>query len=157
MSRHFVRILAAISVIGMSGACGSPTDVRPDSGACPQTRGFGSSGCADVEGVVLDQNGEPWSGIIVGPRYLAGHAGFSTSYSTTDADGRFGFRITRYTSEPIGAGPDTISVFVHAADPRSARVGVPAAVRDSVLGQATIARVGSIPVPLEVTIQLQAP
>lgn len=59
MSSHFVKILAATAAIGMSGACGSPTDVRPDSGACRQTAEFGNTGCAEVESVVLDRDGEP--------------------------------------------------------------------------------------------------
>jgi hypothetical protein len=135
--------------------CDSPTDVRRDSGACRQTYEFGNTGCADIQGTVVDGRGVAQAGIVVGPRYLPDRDGFNTVYATTNAEGRFRFRISRYWGNPPAVGPDTMSLFVYAADPRTAGVGVPAAVRDSVLGNITIAPIGSIPEPLEIAIQFE--
>jgi hypothetical protein len=47
-----------------------------------------------------------------------------------------------------------MTLFIHGADPRTAGVGIPATVRDSVLGRVTISPIGQEPVPLVVTLTL---
>jgi hypothetical protein len=151
LHRRLVRFVAGVVLLSPI-ACASPFD--PNTGACRQTGEFGNTGCIEIRGIVIDQNGAPQTGISVGPRFLPGRDVFNTVYVTTGLDGHFKFRVSRHSGGPPMSGPDTTSLFVHAADPQSAGVGMPATVRDSVLGQATIAPVGRVPEPLEVTIQL---
>jgi len=143
-------VMLGIVVVG-AAACADPTGANA---ACQQTGEFGNTGCAEIRGVVVNRSGSPEPGIVVGPRFLSGQDVFNASYATTDSQGRFRFRITRFSGQPAAAGPDTMSLFVHAADPRTAGVNVPATVRDSVPGQVTISPVGRVPTALSVTIAL---
>lgn len=148
------RLVRAMGLLAIT-ACGSSL-VDPDSGPCSRTYEFGNTGCAEIEGTVLGSSDQVLPGIIVGPGPPAS-GGFNTTYVTTDSDGRFRFRITRFAGGPPADGPDTTSLFVHAADPRSAGVNIPATVRDSVLAHVTIAPVGTAPEPTTVTIRLPTP
>jgi hypothetical protein len=86
------------------------------------------------------------------------YVGFTSPYEKTDVTGRFRIRLARMLGEPpASAAPDTISVYVVAADPRSAGVGVPSTIRDSVLCVVTVAPVGTIPTATEVRIVLPVP
>ncbi len=147
--------LLAIAPLSLFLGCDSSTGVIDDNNACRQTYEFGNLGCADIEGRVVDAADRGVSGIIVGPRYEPGNGGFDTSYSTTDADGNFRFRVTRYLPRrPSESGPDTLSLWVSAADPRSAGVGVPATRRDSVRVSIAVVPIGQTPEPVRVTIRL---
>ena len=138
--------------------CGDPVGWRSNPQACRQTREFSNTGCVQVEGQVIGTTGQPLSGIFVTPRYLPGSPTFDSPYEKTGADGRFRLRLTRYEPLPPGlTGPDTLSIFIGAADPRSASIGVPATVRDSVLIVVTIAPVGAVPEPVVVSITLPTP
>lgn len=111
-----------------------------------------------MTGQVVGSHGQPLSDISVGPRPLASGVTFNSTYSETDIDGRFRIRLSRMVGDrPAGPGPDTVSVYVIATDPRSAGVGIPAAIRDSVLTTVTVAPVGEIPEPAAVRITLQKP
>lgn len=154
-ARHRAPAVAALTLMAVGvGACGTPVELS-DRGTCRHDSEFGTTGCADITGIVTDQDGRAQAGISVGPRFPTDEHMFSTPYVTTGSDGRFSFRVRRYSPGPGASGPDTASVFVRAADPSTAGIGIPATVRDSVLGVVTIAPVGSIPVPLQLTIRLQ--
>lgn len=152
-ARHRAPAAFTLMALGL-GACGTP--VAPsDRGICRHDSEFGTTGCADIRGIVTDQDGRARAGISVGPHFPTDDHMFSTPYVMTGSDGGFSFRVRRYSPGPAASGPDTASVFVRAVDPSTAGVGIPATVRDSVLGVVTIAPVGSTPVPLQVTIRLQ--
>jgi len=151
MSSSRLPILASVAVVVV--ACSSLTG-NQDPRACAQTSEFGNYGCVEVFGTVVDADERGLYGIIVGPVYLPGKEGFNTNYGGTDVDGRFRFRVSRFTA-PVTT-PDTVSFYVRAADPRTAGVGIPATLRDSVLVTATVTPVGRIPVPTTVTISLVA-
>lgn len=148
-------LVGALACVGLL-ACGSMIDPG-DAGACQQTYEFGNSGCLEVTGQVVGPDGQPLAGIVVGPRYLPGSDVFSGGHSTTDAAGAFSFRIWRMADFSPATGPDTLSLWVHGADPRSAGLGIPATVRDSVLVQATVSPIGTIPTPTTVRLTLSAP
>jgi hypothetical protein len=95
--------------------------------------------------------------MFVSPGYLSTRDGFNSPYSTTDAHGRFRFRLTRFGSPPPVGGPDTVSLYIRALDPRSAGVNIPARVRDSVLIQVTLAPVGAVAPETNVEIRLPTP
>ena len=61
------------------------------------------------------------------------------------------------TGPPPAGGPDTLSLWVLGADPGTAGVDIPARVQDSVLVQAMVGPVGTIPVPTIVRLTLPAP
>jgi hypothetical protein len=153
---HVARCLTA-AAIGFLGACRPPTRVD-DHGVCRQTYEFSNTGCFEVEGAVVGTAGQPLTGIAVGPRYLHDDALFNTQYVTTDDAGQFRFRASRMLgSPPSEPRPDTVSVYVIAADPRSAGLNVTATVRDSVLVVVTVAPVGTVPTPAVVRITLPVP
>jgi len=145
-----LAILLAATAIAAT-ACDNPTGVE---GECQQTGEFGNTGCIEVQGVVLSDTGAPLQGVSVGPRFFQGGASFNTVYAQSDREGNFRFRVSRFSGQPPLAGPDTVSLYVHAADPGSAVNGSPATVRDSVLVIATVAPVGRAPTPTFVTITL---
>lgn len=152
-----MRLVRVAGVLALLAACASSTDPRHDPWACEQTREFSNHGCADIHGVVLDAEERGVQGIYVGARDVTGRGGFNSPYATTDSEGRFRLRLTQYSRLPTGSGPDTVSVFVIATDPRSATVGVPATVRDSVLALLTVTPLGSVPEPTLVEIRLGIP
>jgi hypothetical protein len=148
----------AAGLPALAAACSSATGSQQDSRACPQTYEFGNYGCLEVVGQVLGSSEQPLAGIVVGPRFVQASAGFNTPYATTNDEGRFTLRVTRYgPRESPAAGPDTVSLYVLAVDPRSAGVNVTATVRDSVLVRAAVAPVGAVPVAQSVTMRLAAP
>ena len=147
------RVCAA-ALLALVPACDSATGLRPDAQPCRQTYEFGNTGCAEIAGRVIDAQDQGRAGISVGPRYLTGANGFNTPYATTDTAGRFRLRITRFAGMAPAAGPDTVSLYVHAADPRSAGLERPATLRDSVLVQVTISLLDEVPAPIDVTIRL---
>jgi hypothetical protein len=148
-----------VIAVALLASCREPVaHGRGDSAACEQTYEFGNSGCFEIKGDVKGLHGQSLAGIVVGPRYPVPRAAFNTVYATSDSAGRFGFRISRFAgASPTVAGPDTISIYVVAADPRSAGVNVPATVQDSVLTVVTIAPVGAIPTPTTVHVTLPVP
>jgi len=135
------------------GATGPDAEAR----SCPQTYEFGNTGCLEITGQVVGLRGQPLAGITVRPGYLPERGGFNIVSATTDGAGAFAFRGSRMTGLPPAAGPDTLSLWVVGADPASAGVNIPARVRDSVLVQATVSPVGSVPTPATVRLTLQAP
>ena len=150
------RLTALVYASG-AVACHDPTDARLD-GACRQTYEFGNSGCFEVRGEVVGTSGQPLRDILVGPRPASSRAEFNADYAATDAMGRYRVRLSRMAGSPPASGlPDTLSVYIVAADPRSAGVGIPARVRDSVLAVVTVAPVGAVPTPSEVRITLAIP
>jgi hypothetical protein len=150
------RIAMAMLTCIAAFACADP--IGPDdSQACRQTFEFGNTGCFEVGGQVVGSAGQPLSGIVVGPSYLPGRDLFNTVYSTTDENGSFLFRVSRYEVPAVTLDPDTVSVYIRAADPRSAGPDSPASVRDSILTVVTIAPVDSIPVTQSVRITLPVP
>jgi hypothetical protein len=154
---HRRAALALLASAGIAAACREPA-AAGDPRACQQTAEFGNTGCFEVAGQVVGTAGLALAGVVVGPRYLPGRDGFNTAYVTTDTAGHFRLRLIRVGGRPVGlAGPDTLSVFVEAADPRSADVGIPARVRDSILAVVTVAPVGAVPVPAVVRITLPVP
>ena len=157
--------LATAAVLMLPVACGSPTDVRSEPRHCSRTSEFGNTGCADIEGVVLDASSHGVAGISVGARFLASPVVIDRAVpgmlgdaaATTDRDGRFRLRITRYSGGPPSAGPDTLSVLVNAEDTRQIGGGVLPTVRGSVLTQVTLAPVGATPAVVTITIRLPLP
>ena len=151
---NLARVAIAAGLLTIAACNSLPIDPigRLDAGSCEQTYEFGNTGCAEIEGTVRDRQDRALPGMIVGPRYLA--SGFNTPYATTDSDGRFRLRITRFAANPPAVGPDTATVYVLAYDPRSSGINIPATVRDSVLALVTVAPVGQVPAPTVVTIRL---
>lgn len=158
MARHLSRSLCPL-ILGLASllnSCSAPSGIKIDPNVCQQTFEFGNSGCADIQGNVLNSRDEGLSGIVVTSHFLPGSDAFNGAPSTTDGAGRFTLRITRFIGAVPSSGPDTVSVFIVAADPRSAGVRIPATVRDSVLTRVTIAPVGTVPVPAVISMRLGA-
>jgi hypothetical protein len=153
---NLARVAIAAGLLTIAACNSLPIDPngRLDARACEQTYEFGNSGCAEIEGAVLDRQDRALPGMIVGPRYVFPGAAFNTPYATTDSAGRFRLRITRFGADAPAVGPDTVSLFVLAYDPRSSGLNVPATVRDSVMARVTVAPLGRVPVPASVTIRL---
>lgn len=149
--RLAVRVLACGGLV----ACSSPVE-PPDARTCPRTGEFANSGCLAITGQVVDPGGQPLAGIVVGTRYLPGREAFTTDYATTDTTGAFALRVSRLDTRPRPAGPDTVSLWVHGADPRTAGLNIPARVQDSVLVRATVSPIGTIPTPTTVRLTLTA-
>jgi hypothetical protein len=158
-----MRPRAAVTATGLALAAGclhsTQGDDRGDPRACRQTYEFGNTGCADVAGEVVGLRGQPLATISVGPGNSERSDGLNTTYADTDVEGLFALRLTRFGPKPPWAaiGPDTVSLYVRAADPRTAGVGIPARVRDSVLVRLTVAPVGAVPEPSTVRIVLDVP
>lgn len=83
-------------------SCDSPTDV--ERGLCPQTYEFGNHGCAVVEGVVTDGEGDPVRGMIVGPAGAL-RSCCDAPYVDSDEDGRYRFVVHWYAPVDGGAAP----------------------------------------------------
>jgi hypothetical protein len=151
------RYLSFLLGLTALAACSSSlSDVEPTvAGACVQSYEFGNYGCAEIVGTVVNEQQQPLPGISVGPVHLPDRGAFNTVYSDSDGNGRFKFRIMRFTAPETS--PDTVSLYVRAADPRSAGVNIPARVRDSVLVNVTLAPVGRVPTPAVVVITLNTP
>lgn len=147
------RHAGLLALIILMAGCRNPA-VNGDPRACQQTYEFGNTGCFEVAGQVVGARGQALSGISVvahipGPSLL-----FTSPYQTTDTTGQFRIRPSRmFGRPPLDARPDTLSVFVCAADPRS----VPVRVVDSVRTLVTVAPVGVIPVRAEIRIILPVP
>lgn len=153
----WARLLAGVLAGGGLLACRSAVDPS-GTRACPAALGeFGSTGCVELTGQVVGLSGQPLAGIYVGPRYLQGREVFNTVYATTDAAGAFTFRVSRMSGRTPAPGPDTVSFWVHGADPRTAAVNVPARVQDSVLVQAMVSPAGTIPTATAVRLTLPSP
>lgn len=149
------RYLLAFPAFVAFAACSSPVAQNDETGACAQTGEFANNGCAEIIGIVRGTQQQPLAGIVVGPVYLPGRGVFNTSYDETDSDGRFEFRVYRFS--PPQTSLDTVSMYVRAADPQSAGVGVPARLRDSVLVTVAVTPVGRVPDPTTVAISLRTP
>jgi len=152
IATHLLTVCTAMMLLGC-GATGPDADAR----SCPQTYEFGNTGCLEVIGQVVGLRGQQLAGITVRPGYLPDRGGFNIPIATTDGAGTFSFRVSRMAGNPPAAGPDTLSLWVVGADPASAGVNIPARVRDSVLVQATVSPVGTVPTPATVRLTLQAP
>ncbi len=156
VNRSVRNLCAAVALAALPG-CNSAASVQLDSRVCEQSYEFGNTGCAAIEGRVVDADDRGLAGISVVTRQLPGQAIFATSVATTDTNGRFSLRITRMVGRSPATGPDTVSLWVRAADPRSAGVGVVATRRDSALVQVEMALIGQIPEPARVTIRILQP
>lgn len=161
--QHFLqgcrdRDACLLALIILMAGCQNAAE-NGDPRACQQTYEFGNTGCFEIVGQVVGARGQALSGISVGARSEVGPSTlFTSNYQMTDAMGQFRIRLSRMLGHPpLDARPDTLSVFVVAADPRSASVGVPASVVDSVLTLVTVAPVGAIPVTAEIRIILPVP
>ena len=152
------RLGAIIAGLMVLSACAS-SPARPDTDAqhCAQTYEFGNYGCTDIAGQVLGSAGQPLAGIYVGPRYLADRDGFNAPYVTTDAEGLFRLRLTRFSAPPPAGEPDTVSLYVRASDPSSSGVDLPATIQDSVLVHVTVAPVGAVAPMIHVVLRLPKP
>ena len=152
-----VRVAPLALAAVLAAGCRSPVGERDDPRACTQTYEFGNTGCADLRGTAVGLRGQPLAGIVVGLRPSPRGAGLAAGVATTDTAGAFQLRAVRYGGRPPAAGPDTASVWVGGVDPRTAGLGVPARVRDSVLVPVTISPVGTLPEPTAVRLTLPAP
>ena len=148
------RHAGLLALIILMAGCRNPAE-NGDPRACQQTYEFGNTGCFEVAGQVVGARGQALSGISVvahpnvGPSVL-----YTSPYQTTDTTGQFRLCPSRWIGRPpLDASPDTLSVFVCAADPRS----VPVRVVDSVRTLVTVAPVGVIPVRAEIRIILPVP
>lgn len=152
------RRAAVLALIVLMVGCQNVTE-SGDPRACQQTYEFGNTGCFEVAGQVVGARGQALSGIsVVAHPILEPGTLFTSPYPTTDTTGQFRIRLSRLVGRPpLDARPDTLSVFVVAADPRSAGVGVLAVVKDSALKLVTVAPVGVIPVTAEIRIILPVP
>jgi hypothetical protein len=140
----------ALAVALLCG-CRGPTDLR-DSPACPQTYAFGNYGCAAIEGSVLGARSQPLVAISVGPRPSADGGQFNTPYVSTDANGRFQLRLTRYER----ALSESASVWIRATVIPTVAERV-ATTFDSVLVRVSVAPVGQVPDTARVVIVLRVP
>jgi hypothetical protein len=160
--RHLGRTRAAVrtivvALIGASASCRNAANAD-GSRACQQTYEFGNTGCFELAGRVVGLRGQALAGMSVGPRPVSGPHLFNADYRTTDEAGHFRIRLSRMVgSPPASPARDTLSVYVVAADPRSAGLGTPATIRDSVLTLVTVAPIGTLPEPAEVRIVLPVP
>jgi len=148
--------LAKIASSTLLIACWSSGDPAPVQG-CHQIFELGNTGCFEIVGIVVGIHEQPLAGISVGPHYLPGKDGFTSSYVTSDANGRFTLRAAQLSGGPPSIGPDTMSLWIVGIDPTTASVGVPPRVRDSVLAQATISGIGSVPAATSIRLGLPAP
>lgn len=145
------------ALVSLAAGCYSPVE-SDDPRACQQTSEFGNTGCFEVEGQVVGLRGQSLGGILISSRAVVVHEQFSSGSQSTDAKGRFTIRLMRmFGKPPANSAPDTLSVYVHAVDPRSAGAGVPATVRDSVLTFVTMAPIGALPQTATVQIVLPVP
>ena len=153
------RHAGLLALIILMAGCRNPAE-NGDPRACQQTYEFGNTGCFEVAGQVVGARGQALSGITVAAHPILGPGVlFTSTYQTTDTTGQFRIRPSRmFGRPPLDASPDTLSVFVVAADPRSAGVGVLVpVVKDSVFKLVTVAPVGVIPVRAEIRIILPVP
>lgn len=118
--------MAALVLLAGCGTTG------PDPDTCRQAGGeFAIAGCAVLAGTVVDSTGAPLGGITLGPGYPAGVDCCTTTYVTSDADGRYSFPI-RW----VGVGfQDSLRIHVVAQRP-------PVGVLDSVPVRVRFASVG---------------
>ena len=137
-------------------ACASSTGPHPHAErlACAHAGEFASTGCFAVTGVVVDGAGQPYADVVLQLRFLPRSGTFATGPVTSAADGTFRLVGTRVSPVPADGARDTVAVYVQALDPRTAGVGVPARVQDSVQVRATMAPVGAVPSPSAVRITL---
>jgi hypothetical protein len=122
--------LAALLLLSASACV-----LLPGEGGC-SSRGGQGSGCARVEGRVLDEAGEPLSGAVVTLSAPEGHASFDFPVFTTGRSGRFSLQINRMLSGQT----DTVTMWLRAALPFR-----PAIPSDSVQVHLHIATVGGDP------------
>jgi hypothetical protein len=122
--------LAALLLLSASACV-----LLPGEGGC-SSRGGQGSGCARVEGRVLDAAGDPLSGAVVTLRPPEGNASYDFPVSTTGGSGRFSLRINR----KLPGQTDTVTMWLRAALPLR-----PAIPSDSVQVHLHIAPVGEEP------------
>lgn len=156
-ARTGLTAIAALVTLGALGACNeTPTGVESD--ACKQsTAEFGNSGCFAISGRVVGSQGQPLGGIVVTARAVVEAIGLNAAPQTTGSDGTFQMHGARFLGHAPSAGPDTASVILVAADPRSAGLNIPATVRDSIVSIVTIAPIGAMPAEASVQITLATP
>jgi hypothetical protein len=156
LHRRMTRLLTLIVVvIGVLAACQAPLEIQAPP-VCPGSVEFGFTGCFEISGEVVDATGQPLGGISVGVHPVSDPgAQFSTAYQFTDVTGTLLIREARFLGRPSANGsPDTVTVYVVAADPRSAGVSASASIQDSVLTVVTVAPPGDIPTTSAVRIIL---
>ena len=155
--RHFNQRAGVLAIVSLIAGCNRPANTG-DPRACQQTYEFGNTGCFEVAGQVVGARGQSLGGVYVIPRPLREANYFNGALQMTDSAGRFRIRVMRMLGNaPVDGSLDTLSVYVVAVDPRSAGVGMPARVLDSVLTIAAVAPIGVIPASGDVRILLAVP
>ena len=141
------RTAAAYSVLTLALALGC-TDVKDDPNACQLGYGFGSYGCAEVAGSVLNATNQAVASVNVS----AGTATdpFDFAQTTTDAAGRFSLRLNRRWLAQ-NASSDTASAWVHAKVPAPP---APATAHDSIKALLSFSPIRKRPVAVVVTLHL---
>ena len=143
----------SFGIFSLAVACGS-NEPSADASPCLQTSEFANTGCGELQGFVIDSEGAPLLGAYVDVRGSADPArpfALISGFVPTDSAGHYKIRVTRETGEAPPAGPDTITVWVHAGfpPPDDERVGM-SGPRDSVLATLELRPVGEAPVIREV-------
>jgi hypothetical protein len=141
--RITTRILS-FSLAATAIACSEP--VAGEGAGCEQLSIVGSSGCAEVFGLVRDSSGSPVGGLLVSNSERHGpNWGITGNSRTTRPDGGFRFRISCIGLCP----PDTTHVWIRASH---LAVGAPL---DSVAVRLPFAPLSQVPTPIG--IQLVVP
>ncbi len=150
-----------VGILSGAVACGS-NEPSEDPTHCAQTYEFGNTGCGELQGLVTDSLGVPFADAYVdvrGPADPGRPVALSSGFVPTDSAGNYMIRVIRDAGDAPAEGPDTVTVWVHAAvpPPGDAPVGTPGP-RDSVLATLELRPVGETPVVREVVpIVLAAP
>ncbi len=100
---------------------------------------------------MVGANGQPLSGVSVGPAPSADGGQCNTVYDDTDADGRFALRIMRM-HRPMGSS-DSVSLWIRAAV-RPVPPEVNSTIIDRTLVRVGVASIGGVPSPVVATIVL---
>jgi hypothetical protein len=149
-----LRPVWAMVVVTLFIGCDLGTDVDDD-GACPQTYEFGNTGCVEVRGRVLDEEGRPLAFSRVSPiPPTAPETGmWASGHFTPDSAGNFTVRLTRYVAPRPAIDPDTVSFYVRAF---VIPIGVhaPPCPRDSVRVTVEVTPVGEVPTPATAELRL---
>lgn len=100
------RAALAVLLVLSTAACDSPSASIP---ACPEN----STGCARLEGRVLDGSGDPVRNATVSFRPLGLGVLWQFAVDITDSNGRFALDVWRMSAAPV----DTATVWLRAALP----------------------------------------
>ena len=138
--------IAALAVLTVAAlACTAPA---PDPNACQIGYGFGSYGCAEVAGSVLNAANQAMANVNISSGISTDP--FDLAQTTTGANGAFRLRLERRWPSRT-ASSDTASAWVHARVPAPP---APATAHDSIMVLIHFYPIGSPPVATAVTIHL---